>query len=125
MVKPWPASDRERLKAELGFQRWEGWGHLAIDADYLAFHQSDYRGAIANYEKLWTWLTTQWQREMAGPDILEGIALYALHSKDPDLAKETLESLLPRAEGMSDPELGEACVKLAELAATDGQSASD
>ena len=116
MAAPSSERDRERMRTELGFQRWQAIGHFLIEADYLAFHRSDYRGAIAEYEKAWELLTTPWQRQIGGPDLLEGMAFYALRSEDPELARETLHTLVPRVKQVADPAVQEAIAKLSVLA---------
>ncbi|MBX7461854.1 hypothetical protein [Qipengyuania huizhouensis] len=104
------------MKSELGFQKWEAMGHFFSEGDYLGFNKSDYRGAIAEYEKAWLLLSTPWQQQTGGSDILEGIADFALRSRDPELASKTLDSLLPRAHEIADASLREACDNLADLA---------
>jgi hypothetical protein len=116
MAGPTDEEDRIRLRAELGFQRWEAIGHFLTDGDYLGLNQSDYRGAIAEYEKAWELLSTQWQQQTGGVDILEGIADFALRSEDPGLAAEVLHSFLARANSIADVSLRDACDKLARLA---------
>ncbi len=116
MVKPWSDEDRSRMRAELGFQKWEAMGHFFSDGDYLGFNQSDYRGAIVEYEKAWELLSGPWQQQTGGADILEGIAEFALRSEDPDFAAEILDSLLPRANRIADASLRDACANLAQLA---------
>jgi len=116
MAEPWSDEDRSRMRAELGFQKWEAIGHFLSDGDYLGFNLSDYRGAIAEYEKAWALLSTPWQKETGGPEVLEGIADFAVRSEDPELAAEILESLLPRAKQITDASLRDACDKLAQLA---------
>lgn len=91
-------------------------GHFLGDGDYLGFNQSDHRGAIAEYEKAWELLSTPWQQQTGGADILEGIADFALLSDDPDLAAEILNGILPRANQIGDASLRDACDKLAQLA---------
>lgn len=108
--------DRSRMKSELGFQKWEAMGHFLSDGDFLGLNQSDYPGAIAEYEKAWSLLSTPWQQQTGGADILEEIADFALQSGDPDLASEILHCLLPRANRITDPALREACDKLVDLA---------
>jgi hypothetical protein len=103
------------MRMELGFERWEAMGHFLIEADYLAFHRSDYRGAIAQCEEAWKLLSTPWQQR-TGADILEGIADYALRSEDPDLANEILGSLRPRAAQIAAHSLQKACARLGQLA---------
>ncbi|WP_169829101.1 hypothetical protein [Tsuneonella mangrovi] len=122
MAEPWSDEDRSRMRAELGFQKWEAIGHFFSDGDYLGFNQSDYRGAIAEYEKAWELLSTPWQQETGGADILEGIADFALRSKDPELATEILGSLLHRANRINVTSLQDACDKVAQLA---GQQPQD
>lgn len=116
MSKPWSDEDRSRMRAELGFLKWEAMGYFFSDGDYLGFNQSDYRGAIAEYEKAWELLSSGWQQQTGGADILEGIADFALRSEDPDLAAEILDSLLPRVNRIAETSLREACDKLARLA---------
>jgi hypothetical protein len=105
------------MRTELGVMRWEGIGHLLSDGDYLGFNESNYRGAIAEYEKAWNLLDTPWQRQTGGADILEGIADFALRSGDPKLARETLDSITPRAAQIASRSLRAACNKLTLLAA--------
>lgn len=121
MVEPWSDEDRSRMRAELGFQKWEAMGHFFSDGDYLGFNQSDYRGAIAEYEKAWELLSSPWQQEKGGTDILEGIADFALRSKDPELAAEILDSLMHRANRIDDTSLRDACDKVAQLASQQPQ----
>ena len=109
--------DLNRMRTSLGVQRWEAIGHLLSDGDYLGFNESDYRGAIAAYDKAWDLLNTPWQRQTGGADILEGIADFAVLSGDPELAKNTLDNLLPRAAQIDRISLRAACDKLAMLAA--------
>ena len=109
--------DLNRMRTSLGVQRWEAIGHLLSDGDYLGFNESDYRGAIAAYDKAWDLLNTPWQRQTGGADILGGIADFALLSEDPELAGEALDSLLPRAAQIASSSLCAACDKLASLAA--------
>lgn len=116
MGEPWSDEDRSRMRAELGFQKWEAMGHFFSDGDYLGFNQSDYRGAIAEYEKAWELLSSPWQQQKGGADILEGIADFALRSEDPDFAAEILDSLLPRVNQIADASLRDACKNLAQLA---------
>ena len=116
MAEPWSDEDRSRMRTELGFQKWEAMGHFLCDGDYLGFNQSDHRGAIAEYEKAWELLSTPWQQQTGGADILEGIADFALLSDDPDLAAEILNGILPRANQIGDASLRDACDKLAQLA---------
>lgn len=107
--------DRSRMRSELGFQKWEAMGHFLSDGDYLGFNQSNYRDAIGEYEKALLLLSTPWQQQTGGADILEGIADFALRSEDPSLASEILDGLLPRANQLADASLREACDKLADL----------
>ena len=72
MVEPWSDEDRIRMRAELGFQKWEAMGHFLSDGDYQGFNLGDYRGAIDEYEKAWSLLSTLWQQQKGGSDILEG-----------------------------------------------------
>ncbi|GMM92725.1 hypothetical protein [Qipengyuania sp. MTN3-11] len=109
------------MRAELGFQKWEAMGHFFNDGDYLGFNQSNYRGAIAQYERAWELLSTPWQQETGGADILEGIADFALRSKDPELAAEILGGLLHRANPIDDASLRDACDKVAQLASQQPQ----
>jgi hypothetical protein len=109
-------ADPSRMRDELGFQKWEAVGHFLSYGDYLGFNLSDSRGAISEYEKAWNLLNTPWQKQTGGADILNGIADFALGSEDPDLAAETLDSLLPRANEIADASLQYACDKLAHLA---------
>lgn len=95
---------------------WETMGDFFSDGDYLGFNKSDYRGAIAEYQKAWELLRTPWQQQIGGSDILEGVADFALQSEDPDLATEIMDWLLPRADGIVDADLQEACERLAHLA---------
>ncbi|WP_417319659.1 hypothetical protein [Erythrobacter aureus] len=104
------------MRAELSFQKWEAMGHFFSDGDYLGFNQSDYRGAIAEYEKAWEILSSPWQQQTGGADILEGIADFALRSADPDFAAEILDSLLPRVNQIAEASLRDACENLAQLA---------
>jgi hypothetical protein len=46
MPEPWSDEDRSRMRAELGFQKWEAVVHFLSYGDYLGFNKSDYRGAI-------------------------------------------------------------------------------
>ena len=121
MAAPWSDEDRTRMRAELGFEKWEAMGHFLSDGDYLGLHQSDYRAAIAEYEKVWELLSTPWQQETGGADILEGIADFAVRSKDPELAGEILDSLLQRANRIDEASLRDACDKVAELASLQPQ----
>ena len=121
MTKPWSDEDRSRMRAELGFEKCEAMGHFLSEGDYLGFHQSDYRAAIAEYEKVWELLSTPWQQETGGADILEGIADFAVRSKDPELAGEILDSLLQRANRIDEASLRDACDKVAELASLQPQ----
>ncbi len=105
------------MRKALGAERWEAIGHVLSDGDYLGFNEGDYRGAIVEYEKAWNLLSTPWQRQTGGADILEGIADFALRSGEATLAKETLDSLLPRVGQIARPSLREACDKLALFAA--------
>jgi hypothetical protein len=116
MTQALPESDRLRLREELGLQRFEAIGHFLTDGDYLGFNCSDFRGAIAEYEKAWQLLSTPWQRETGGADILEGIADFALRSEDPGLAQETLTSLAPRAAESGHTSVDLALANLASLA---------
>ena len=104
------------MRTELGFSKWEAIGHFLGDGDYLGFNQSDSRGAIEAYEEAWNLLSTPWQQQTGGADILVGIADFALRSKDPDLAAEILDGLVTRAHQIADASLHEACDKLAHLA---------
>lgn len=115
MVEPTAEDDRIRRQTELGSQRWEAIGHFLTDGDYLGFHLSNYRGAIAEYEKAWELLDTPWQQR-TGADILDGIADFALRSGEIELARETLEILRPRAAQIARASLQLACDKLAALA---------
>ena len=121
MAVPWSDEDRTRMRAELGFEKFEAMGHFLSEGDYLGFHRSDYRGAIAEYEKVWELLSTPWQQETGGADILEGIADFAVRSKDPELAGEILDSLLQRASRIDEASLRDACDKVAELASQQPQ----
>lgn len=116
MAEPSSDEDRSRLRAELGSQKWDAMGHFLTDGDYLGLNQSDYRGAIAEYEKAWALLGSRWQQQTGGADILEGIADFALRSEDPDLAAKILDSLLPRVNRIAGTSLRDACDKLARLA---------
>jgi hypothetical protein len=104
------------MRTELGSERWEAVGYCLNDGDYLGFNRSEYRGAIAEYEKAWELLNTPWQRQTGGAAILEGIADFAILSGDPELAKETLESLRPRMARIANASLRAACDKLVMLA---------
>lgn len=119
MAAPVSNDNSDRLRTALNFERWEAISHFIGDGDFLAFHQSDYRGAIVEYEKAWDLLETPWQREEAGADILRGIADFAVRSEDPYLASDTLETLLPRivefAE-FAETALGLECEELMRLA---------
>jgi hypothetical protein len=115
MAQPWLNKDRSRMRAELGFEKWEAVGHFLSDGDYLGFNCSDHRGAIAQYEKAWELLSTPWQQQEGGFEILEGIANFALLSNDTSFAAEILEGLLHRIDKNPDTSLREACDKLAHL----------
>jgi hypothetical protein len=104
------------MMRELGFQGWQAMDHFFSDGDYLGFNESDYRGAIAEYQKAWELLSTPWQQQTGGPTILEGVADFALQSEDPDLATETMDWVLPRAIEIVDADLQEACERLSHLA---------
>ena len=115
MAEPVSDSDGHRLREELGFQRWEAIRHFLTEGDYLGLNQGDHRGAIAEYEKAWELLSTPWQRETGGADILEGIADIACRSDDADLAREALGDLRPRAARIESVSLEAALEKLAQL----------
>ena len=116
MAEPWSDEDRSRMRAELGFQKWEAMGHFLIEGDYLCFNRYDYRSAMGVYEKAWELLSTPWQQKTGGPDILEAIADSVLRSKDPELAAEIIDSLLRRANQIDDASLRITCDKVAGLA---------
>ena len=109
-------NDRLRLRTELGFERFEAIGHFLTEGDYLGFNCGDFRGAIDEYEKAWQVLTSPWQREAGGADILEVIADAALRSGDAELAQETLDSLSPRAAQIGNASVDAAVANLASLA---------
>ena len=109
------------MTKELGLMRWKAMGHFFSDGDYLGFNKSDYRGAIAEYQKAWELLITPWQQQTGGSDILEGVADFVLQSEDPDLAREILDWLLPRANEIVDADLQEACERLSHLASQRGR----
>ena len=90
-------------------------GHFLSYGDYLGFNQSDSRGAIEAYEEAWNLLSTPWQQQTGGADILAGIADFALRSEDPDLAAEVLDSLVSRANQIADASLREVFEKLTHL----------
>lgn len=108
--------DAIRLRKELGFSRWEAISHFLIDGDYLGFNQSNYLGAIAEYEKAWALLATPWQRQVGGIAILTGIADFALQSEDKELASQKLDDLLTWAEETVNAPLHVMLGKLAVLA---------
>lgn len=118
-----PTSDDEcaRMRADLGAEKWEALGDFLSEGDYLGFNRSDFRGAIAQYEKAWELLGTRRLQRISGTDILGGIADFALRSGDPDLAADILESLMLRAEQISDDSLRNACDQLELLASRRGQ----
>lgn len=116
MAKQITDEDRTRLQTELGFQRWEALGHFFSDGDFYGMNEGNYRAAIAEYEKAWGLLVTPWQRQGAGADILEAIADYAIRSKDAELASETLQTLVSRADGIDHPSLHTALAELSLLA---------
>ncbi|MGV3511400.1 MAG: hypothetical protein ACO1OX_05285 [Novosphingobium sp.] len=105
-----------RLKAELGSMRVEAIGHFLSDGDFLGFNQEDFEGAIAEYEKAWNQLSTPWQQQNAGVPILSGIADFALHSGDPDLASRVLGGIMARSGLVDVQPLRDACAKLQILA---------
>lgn len=116
MTKAITEEDRSRLRTELGFQDWDALHHFSSYGDFLGMNESNYRGAIAEYEKAWGLLVTPWQRQGAGADILEAIADYAIRSKDAELASETLQTLVSRADEIDHPSLHTALAELSLLA---------
>ena len=118
MTTPSLDADRERMCAELGFERWEAIGHFTIDGDYQGLNLGNYREAITQYEKAWQLLFTPWQRRTGGVDLLLGIADFALRSENAQLAEETLDLLSPRASEVASAELEAALVKLGRLSAS-------
>lgn len=110
------------MRADPGAEIWEALGDLLSDGDYLGFNRSDFRGAIAQYEKAWELLSTRRLQQNIGADILGGIADFALRSGDPDLAADMLESLMLRAEQIPDDSLCKACDQLELLASRRGQA---
>lgn len=105
-----------RLRSELGLQRWEAIGHYLSDGDFLGLNLRDYQGAIKEYQNAWNLLSTPWQRQVCGADILAGIAEFALQSRDPKLASEILGTLLCYAESTNNESLQSAYEALSELA---------
>jgi hypothetical protein len=119
MSTPSLDADRERMREELGFTRWEAIGHFTIEGDYQGFNLGNYRGAIFEYEKAWQVLFTPWQQRTGGVDLLMGIADFALRSESAGLAEEALNLLAPRSAEVGSAELDEALGKLARLAAAE------
>lgn len=96
--------------------RVEAIGHFLSDGDFLGFHEQNFEGAIAQYEKAWNQLSTSWQKQDAGVQILSGIADFALRSEDSDLASRVLGGIMARSGLVDIPTLRDACTRLEILA---------
>ena len=108
-------AERQRLREELGFQRWQALGHFLTEASYLGFNRGDYRGAVEQCEKAWSLFETGWQQETGGGDVLIAMVDFALRSGDAALVAETLAQLSDRASQVGNAELDEAIQNLAQL----------
>ena len=116
MTNPNPNDECARMREDLGPEKWEALGHFLSEGDYLGLNRSDYRGAIAQYEKAWELLGTRRLQQIWGADILGGIADFASRSGDPDLATDILDSVMLCAAQISDASLRKACDQLELLA---------